>query len=137
MQQSPYAQAVPDILAEMNEGRDKSGQQPMQEYDVYVEEDRITFVKTAPGEQTITEDTSPGGKEASPSVFPPLFCAFLCIAAIIGVTLYSAIYPTYEHETFTIPAHFLPPQSFSVTAPIIPTGIRTYPATQAHGILTL
>ncbi len=32
---------------------------------------------------------------------------------------------------------FLPLQTFSATEPIIPTGVKTYPATTAHGILTL
>src|SRR5947209_4872910 len=76
-------------------------------------------------------------KETKPSVFLPLFAAFLCLAAIVGVTIYSAMNPTYERETLTLPATFLPLQTFNATEQIIPTGVKSYPATTAHGILTL
>src|SRR5207248_3223428 len=52
-------------------------------------------------------------------------------------TLYSAEHPFYEHERLTLPAQFLPLKVFTATAPIIPTGIHTYPATSAYGTLTL
>src|SRR5947209_9389400 len=76
-------------------------------------------------------------KEKKPTVFLPLFAALLCLAAIVGVTIYSAYNPSYVHETLTIPTQFLPLQTFSTTQSVIPTGIKTYPATTAHGTLTL
>src|SRR5438045_2042844 len=76
-------------------------------------------------------------KETKPFVFLPLFAALLCVAAIAGVTIYSALNPSYEQETLILPAKYLPLQTFRATEPIIPTGVKTYPATTAHGILTL
>lgn len=76
-------------------------------------------------------------EEKRPPVLLPLMGAFLCVALIVGVTIYSALYPSYVHQTLRIPAQFLPLQAFSTTEPIIPTGIKNYPATTAHGTLTL
>src|SRR6266567_1988377 len=67
----------------------------------------------------------------------PLFAALLCLAVITSVAIYSGSHPAYEHETLTVPAHFLPLKVFRAEAPIIPTGIKTYPATYAIGTLTL
>src|SRR6266702_7674223 len=67
----------------------------------------------------------------------PLLAALLCLAMIAGITVYSEQHPVYEHQTLTIPARFLPPQTFTATQAIIPTGIKTYPATTAQGTLTI
>src|SRR6266702_362525 len=67
----------------------------------------------------------------------PLVAACLCLLAITGLAVYSGEHPAYEHQTLTIPARFLPPQTFTAAQPIIPTGIKTYPATTAHGTLTI
>src|SRR5579864_6673448 len=63
--------------------------------------------------------------------------AFLCLLGIVAVTVYSAFHPYYEHERLTLPAQFLPLQTFTASQPIIPTDIKTYPATPAHGKLTI
>lgn len=76
------------------------------------------------------------GEERRPYTVFPLFCAFLCLVAIVAVTLYSAQHPYYEHQRLKVPAIFLPLKVFKAEAPIIPTGIKTYPATYAHGLLT-
>ncbi len=72
-----------------------------------------------------------------PYTFLPLLCAFLCLLGIAAVTLYSAEHPYYEHQRLTVPAQFLPLQTFKASQAIIPTGIKTYPATYAEGTLTL
>jgi hypothetical protein len=76
------------------------------------------------------------GKEKRPYTAFPLFCAFLCLVSIVAVTWYSALHPYYEHERLTVPATFLPLKVFKAKVPIIPTGVKTYPATYAHGFLT-
>lgn len=73
-------------------------------------------------------------KDKKPPVFLPLVAAVLCMAAIVGVTAYSALNPVYEE--LRIPAHFFL-RSFTTTEPIIPTGVKTYPATTAQGTLTI
>ena len=74
--------------------------------------------------------------EKRPYTASPLFCAFLCLLGIVVLTLYSTEHPYYEHKRITVPAQFLPIKVFTAEAPIIPTGLKTYPATYAHGFLT-
>src|SRR2546428_9076064 len=76
-------------------------------------------------------------EEKKPYTLLPLLCAFACLLGIVAITLYSAQHPYYEHKRLTLPAQFLPLKTFTAVAPVIPTGIQTYPATQAHGTLTL
>src|SRR5207247_5230887 len=52
-------------------------------------------------------------------------------------TVYSGNHPYYEHQTLRIPAHHLTMHILSATKPIIPTGVKTYAATTAHGTLTV
>ena len=61
-----------------------------------------------------------------------------CISRIsAAITLYSAKHPSYEQRRLTVPAQLLSLKTFTAQAPIIPTGITTYPATTAHGTLTI
>jgi hypothetical protein len=76
-------------------------------------------------------------QERKPFVVLPLLGALLCLAAIVGVTIYSAFHPYYEHETLRVPAVFLPLKTFRVNAPVVPTGSKSYSALPAHGTLTL
>jgi hypothetical protein len=76
-------------------------------------------------------------EEKQPPLLLPLCAALVCLAVIAGVTMYSGSHPAYEHQTLTVPAHFLPPQTFTAAQAIIPTGIKTYPATTAGGTLTI
>lgn len=76
-------------------------------------------------------------EERRPYVVFPFFCAFLCLASIVAVTLYSVEHHYYEHERLTVPATFLTPKVFKAEVAIIPTGVKTYPATPAHGMLTI
>src|SRR6266567_161682 len=76
-------------------------------------------------------------EEKRPYTVFPLVCAFLCLLGIAALTMYSADHPYYEHERLTVTAQFLPLKVFKAEVPIIPTGIKTYPATYATGTLTL
>src|SRR5215471_3593814 len=71
-----------------------------------------------------------------PSNALPLFLAFLCLIALAAITWYSVEHQYYVHEQVRVPAQFLPLKVFKAEAPIIPTGVKTYPATYAHGWLT-
>src|SRR5207244_1538998 len=44
---------------------------------------------------------------------------------------------TVRMPDVSIPVQFLPPLTFSATKQITPTGVKTYPATTAHGNLTI
>src|SRR5438874_14524 len=76
-------------------------------------------------------------EEKRPNTAFPLFCALLCLLGIVAVTWYSGLSPYYEHKRLTVPATLLPLQVFKAQSPIIPTGVKTYPATYATGVLTL
>jgi hypothetical protein len=76
-------------------------------------------------------------KEKEPYTLLPLICAVLCLAGIAMLTFYSAQHPYYEHQRLTVLAKFLPLTVFTAIVPIIPTGVKTYPATYAEGMLTL
>src|SRR2546423_9532202 len=67
----------------------------------------------------------------------PLLAAFACLAAIASLTVYSGQHPAYEHQTLIVPAQLLPPQTFTASVKVTPTGVKTYPATTAHGVLTI
>jgi hypothetical protein len=75
--------------------------------------------------------------EKKPYTLLPLLCALLCMAGIAAVTCYSAQHPYYEHQRLTVPAVLLPLKTFTAKVAIIPTGVRVYPATTAHGVLTI
>jgi hypothetical protein len=76
-------------------------------------------------------------EEQRPSSLFPLFCAFLCLLVIVAVTVYSGDHPSLEHQTLRVPALLLPLQTFTTSVKVIPTGVKTYPATHATGTLTI
>src|SRR6266699_6198099 len=75
-------------------------------------------------------------EEPRPSVLP-IVASVLLLLCIIAVGTLFPYHQPLEHKTLRVPAIFLPLKSFTASAPIIPTGIKTYPATSAYGILTI
>ena len=75
--------------------------------------------------------------DRKPQTLLPVILSVLCLLSIVSVTVYSGDHPYYEHKTLRIPVTFLPIKTFSTTEQIIPTGIKTYPAIQARGELTI
>lgn len=45
--------------------------------------------------------------------------------------------PLYTTKIISVPAVLLPVQTVTVSMPIVATGVKQYPATQAHGMLTI
>jgi hypothetical protein len=76
-------------------------------------------------------------EERKPYVLVPLVLAVFCLLTIVSVTVYSGKHPLYEHTTLRVPAIFLPPKHFSLRVSVIPTGVKSYPATFAYGTLTI
>jgi len=71
-----------------------------------------------------------------PSVLPILLSALTLSLLLICCTL--APYRQLELPvTIRVPAVFLPIRNFGISVAIIPTGKKTYPATCAHGLLTI
>jgi hypothetical protein len=73
---------------------------------------------------------------AQPSLLPMVLslCA-LCL--IIAISVFTPYQPPVMRAVIRVPAVLLPVRNFSVSVPVIPTGIQTYPATTAHGMLTI
>jgi hypothetical protein len=75
-------------------------------------------------------------EEPKPSVLPIVLSA-LSLAVLLA---FSVLTPYQQPEIRTVirvPAVLLPIRTFNVAVAIIPTGVKTYPATTAHGILTI
>lgn len=75
-------------------------------------------------------------EEPRPAILPIVFSVLLLVGIIAAGTLFPYHQPL-EQQTIRVPANFLQPITYTASAPIIPTGSKTYPATQAHGILTI
>jgi Baseplate J-like protein len=75
-------------------------------------------------------------EEPRPSLLPVVL-SMLVLLALLAIGILIPYKPLYVQKTIRVPAILLPLQSFSTTVTIIPTGEKTYPATQAHGTLTI
>ncbi len=75
-------------------------------------------------------------KEPTPSLFP----IFLSVVALSLLILISVLFPYQQpvtRITIRVPAVLLPLKTFTAQVAIIPTGVKVYPATFAHGVLTI
>jgi hypothetical protein len=73
-------------------------------------------------------------------VTPPLLPIVLSVMALSILIAFGVLSPNQQPVTrdeIRVPAVLLPIRTFTAQAPIIPTGVRTYPATTAHGVLTI
>jgi hypothetical protein len=71
---------------------------------------------------------------------PSLFPIFLSAVALSILVVFSALTPYQQpvtRMTIRIPAVLLPLKTFTAQVAVIPTGVRVYPATAAHGTLTI
>jgi hypothetical protein len=75
--------------------------------------------------------------KTKPRTLLPAILSLLCLLGIVAVTIFSGNHPNYDHKTIRVPAVFLPIKTLTTTEIIIPSGIKTYPATTAHGTLTI
>lgn len=75
-------------------------------------------------------------KEPRPSLVPVI----LSVVALSILVAFCALIPYQQpvtRLTLRVPAVLLPLKSFNARVAIIPTGIKVYPATTAHGVLTI
>jgi hypothetical protein len=71
---------------------------------------------------------------------PQLVSIFLSVVALASLVALSVLVPYQQPEVravIRVPAVLLPLRTFTAQVAVIPTGIRTYPATTAHGELTI
>jgi len=71
----------------------------------------------------------------------PLFLSVLAfclnVAVLIALSILFPLQPPVTRAVIRVPAILLPPRTFTAFAPVIPTDVRTYPATIAQGTLTI
>jgi Baseplate J-like protein len=75
-------------------------------------------------------------KEPKPSVFPIVLSAL----SLIVLLVFCVLAPYQQPVTLAVirvPAVLLPIRTFTATVAVIPTGVKVYPATTAHGVLTI
>lgn len=147
------------ILASLDEGEQENTQplpngQPKEEYDVYIEPDRITVVKRPEPPERIIESVPPDSATPVQPVhyFPAIFIVCLELALILSCLAFelylafivpSAIITITSREanlamqtTLTLPAKVLPPINFTKTQTVTTSGRVHQAATQAHGYVT-
>ncbi len=73
---------------------------------------------------------------ARPSLLP-VFLALSALSALLVLCTLSPLQQPEEELAIRVPAVFLPLKSFAASVRVIPTGIKSYPAEQAHGTLTI
>jgi len=77
-------------------------------------------------------------REAAPK--PSLLPIVLSVLALLTLVAFGVLSSTQQPVTravIRVPAVLLPLETFTAQVAIIPTGVRVYPATTAHGILTI
>src|SRR2546425_1232719 len=75
-------------------------------------------------------------EEVKPSLLP-IFLSVVVLSLLVTVGVLSPNQQPVTRTTLRVPAVLLPVRVFSVSVSVMPTGIKTYPATAAHGILTI
>jgi hypothetical protein len=79
-------------------------------------------------------------READAAPQPSLIPAFLFVGTLCLVIAISVLIPYQPPVMRTVirgPAVLLPLKTFVAQVPVMPTGVHTYPATTAHGTLTI
>jgi hypothetical protein len=75
-------------------------------------------------------------REPKPSIFPIVLSALSLIVLLVFCVLVPYQQPV-TRAVIRVPAVPLGVKTFTAQAQVIPTGIKTYPATIAHGVLTI
>src|SRR5260221_7122665 len=77
-------------------------------------------------------------REAAPKPsLLPIFQSVVALSLLVAVCALSPYQQPVTRAVIRVPAVLLPLKTFTAQVAIIPTGVRVYPATAAHGILTI
>jgi hypothetical protein len=71
-----------------------------------------------------------------PQLFPIFFSA-LVLLILLALAVAVPYQQPVTRLTLRVPAVLLPVKTFTAQVAIVPTGVKTYPATTAHGVLTI
>jgi hypothetical protein len=66
----------------------------------------------------------------------PIALSTLCLVAVVIIGVFTSYQQPVIRTTIRVPAILLPLKTFTAGVAITPIGIKTYPATTAHGVLT-
>src|SRR5260221_638661 len=66
----------------------------------------------------------------------PVFLSVVALSVLIAIGVLTPNQQPEQRASIRVPAVLLPPRTFTASSPIIPTGVKSYPATYAHGFLT-
>ena len=66
----------------------------------------------------------------------PVFLAVVALSILIAIGILTPNQQPEQRASIRVPAVLLPPRMFTASSQIIPTGVKIYPATYAHGFLT-
>jgi hypothetical protein len=66
----------------------------------------------------------------------PIFLSVLALASLVALSGLSS-YQQPARAVIRVPAVLLPLKTYTANITIIPTGVKVYPATTAHGVLTI
>lgn len=75
-------------------------------------------------------------KEPKPSLFP-IFLSVVALSLLIVICVLFPYQQPVTRITIRVPAVLLPLKTFTAQVAIVPTGVKVYPATYAHGVLTI
>jgi hypothetical protein len=67
----------------------------------------------------------------------PIVLSVCALSLLIAIGVLSPYQQPELRALIRVPAVLLPPRTFTAQTPVIPTGVRTYPATAAHGVITI
>src|SRR5260221_2357293 len=67
----------------------------------------------------------------------PIFLSVCALSILIAIGILSPNQQPEQRASIRVPAVLLPLRTFTAVAPVIPKGVHTYPATTAHGVLTI
>jgi hypothetical protein len=147
MQRSPYVQKLPVILAPLSESG-SNGVQEEREQGSGVKRKKIYLYRTVDGDM-VASDTLLVPPQDEPPIIdseppqdqrPLLIPVILSIVALLTLVAFCILTPYQKpevRETLRVPAILLPVKTFTTSVKVIPTGMKTYPATQAAGTLTI
>ena len=77
-------------------------------------------------------------REAAPKPpLLPIFLSFVALSLVIAIGVLSPNQQPVTRAVIRVPAVPLATKTFTAVAPVIPTGVHAYPATTAHGVLTI
>ena len=112
------------------------GNEPVK--DIYVlivreEEDGETIIDSTASEL----DTAPLREGRTHPSLAPVILSILALSLLIAIGVLTPYQQPEQRASIRVPAVSLPLKTFHAAVPVMATGVKTFPATTAHGILTI